>query len=308
MEEKILIVGGDSRLGNSLKTILKKKKLKFIETSRRKKNSSVFLNLNNVKKFRISKKITSCVILSGITNYNECEKNKKKSKKINCENTSILIKELLRKKIFTCYISTNTIFNKKSKPGEKTLPNPNFEYARQKYITEKNIFNYSKINNLEKFFCVLRLTKNVGISTSPFYQWIENIINKKKIIAFEDLYFSPILFINSANIILKVLKKKKPGIFHLSNKSNLNYYSFARKLIKYLKNKDIRIKKTQSFNEGVKLIYKNKKTSLSMKNTINVLDVNYIGLEEIFKFFKKIINEKKNYNNRSRKIISNNPF
>ena len=40
---------------------------------------------------------------------------------------------------------------------------------------------------------------------------------------------------NSADTIIKILTNKLQGIFHLSNKQNLNYYQFATKLFLYLK-------------------------------------------------------------------------
>ncbi len=286
MKKKILIIGGDSKLGVVLKSKLKKKKINFIATSRQ-KNSKYFLDLKNIKKFKLNKDLSSCVILAGITDYYDCEKKKELSRKVNCKNIIKISKEILKRNIFLCYVSTNTVFNSLSKQNEKDKPKPKFEYAKQKYYVEKNLIKYVKKNNKTNLLSILRLTKNVSTDIKPFQNWVIKIINHKKIKAFDDLYFSPILFENSADAIKKILSKKVQGIFHLSNKQNLNYYQFATKLFLYLKIDPKKIIKTNSKKEKVKLIFKNKQSALSMKYSRNILNMKYINLIQIFKYFKK---------------------
>lgn len=291
MNNKILIIGGDSKLAQEFIRLCKKKKISFIATSRKRKKN--YLELNNVKKFKIPQNIGSCVILGGITDYYKCNKYKEKSRKINTINIPELAFKILRKKIFLCYVSSNTVFNYQTPSPEYKKLNPKFEYAKQKKIAENKLINFSNLNKLDQYLSILRLTKNICQNTMPFKTWIKNINNNENIVAFDDLFFSPILFTNSADILLKILNKKENGIFHLSNKYSLSYYSFAIKLIKYLKLK-INVIKKSSTNYGINLFYKNRIASLSMNSTIKKLKVKYINLDEIFNFFKIKINEKKN--------------
>ena len=291
MKKKILIIGGDSRLGKVLKFELKKEKIKFVATSR-KKNSKNYLDLNDINDFKINQNFSACVILAGITNYNDCEKKKNKSRLINCKNIIQISKKILNKNIFLCYVSTNTVFKSKSKSNEKSTPRPNFEYARQKYFVEKKLSNYVKNKNKSDLFSILRLTKNVSKHTEPFKSWILDIQKGNKIKAFDDLYFSPILFENSANMIKKILNKKVAGTFHVSNRYNLNYYQFALKLFSYLNLDKKKLIKINSKKQKINLIFKNKQAALSMMYTKSVLKTNYVNLIQILSYIKKQINEK----------------
>lgn len=291
LKKKILIIGGDSRLAKELKNKLIKKKINFIATSRRKRKN--YLDFKNINDFKIPENISCCIILGGITDYNECENNKKKTRMINAINIPKLAIKIISKKVFLCYVSSNTVLNYNYPANENKKTNPKFEYSLQKSDVENKLINYANSKKLNQHLSILRLTKNICQNTQPFKKWIKQIKNKKNIEAFDDLYFSPILFSSSANILFKIIKHKKIGIFHLSNKHNLNYFVFAKKLIKYLRLKNKIIKKS-SKDYGINLLYKHDVSSLSMRYTRQKLKVNYVKLNEIFKFFKNKINAKKN--------------
>jgi len=291
LKNKILIIGGNSRLGKELSKLLRISKINHVTTTRRKKTKNYF-ELKKPTNFNFDQGFTACVILAGVTNYKKCEKNKSLTRLINCDGVIALSKQILNRKIFLCYISTNTVFNSKFKSKESSTPKPNFEYARQKYYVEKKLTGYAKKNNKKNYLSIIRLTKNLSNDTEPFRIWFKKIERNKKIKAFNDLYFSPILFENSAKIISKILVKKYPGIFHISNISNLSYFNFAKKLFSFLKIDRNKIIKTSSKKEKINLIYSNKQTSLSMVCTNRKLKTKYITLDEIFKYIKKKINEK----------------
>ena len=103
MKNKILIIGGDSRLAKEFKKKLKTKKINFIATSRRTKKN--YLDFKTIKNFKIPKNTTCCIILGGITNYNECENNKIKTRKINTINIpKLAIKIYLRKYFYVMFL------------------------------------------------------------------------------------------------------------------------------------------------------------------------------------------------------------
>ena len=60
MKNKILIIGGDSRLAKELKKKLKKKKIKFIATSRRTKKN--YLDFKTIKDFVVTGESTKNVV------------------------------------------------------------------------------------------------------------------------------------------------------------------------------------------------------------------------------------------------------
>ncbi len=140
----ILVIGGRSKLAKEIKKIKINKKIKIYYSSKKIQNNFFYLNLNNInyksiKKFLFLKKIDRVIFCAGITNYYECKKNYNKAFKINCIQTLKIISFLLSLNIYVCFISTNTVFEKKTSQDEKGSPNPKFEYSKMKRLTEKKI-------------------------------------------------------------------------------------------------------------------------------------------------------------------------
>ena len=100
MKGKILIVGGSSKIAKYLVPFLKKKKLKVISTTRKKKyiKESFYLNLHKINNFKISSNIDVIIFLAYISSIKECEENYSKVYKINGQNIPELIIKFLKKK------------------------------------------------------------------------------------------------------------------------------------------------------------------------------------------------------------------
>lgn len=288
---KILVIGGTSKLANELKKLKNYENIKIFYSYKNFKKNNFHLNLNKinytkVQKFLTNKKIDGVLFCAGITDYYQCKKNYNKAFKINCIQTPKLIKFFLSLKIYTCFISTNTIFEKKTAQNEKSFPNPKFEYSKMKRTTENKIINYSIKLKKQKYLSVLRLTKNVNEGTQPFKDWSRKLKKNIKIKAFTDLYFSPITFRESALISIKILKKKFNGIFHLSGKKDFNYFEFAKLLALRLKKNKKLVISTTSKKEKIKLLYNNKVTSIKMTYTKKKLNINPVSINKVLREFK----------------------
>lgn len=234
-KKKILIVGGDSRLGVSISKFFRYKKLSYIKTSRRKniKKNQKFLDLNNTSKFLIPTKVNCALILAYQNNIEQCQKNFKISYKINVTNTVNIIKKLLKNKIFVLFISSNLVFNNKSKIRlEESKKKPSTNYGLMKSLCETKILKYAKKNNLEDKIAILRITKVASRQSEPFKTWKKLIKLKKKIIALKDLYCCPITEDAFNSTVYKIFKNQQQGIFHLSGKKDYSYFQIANKLLK----------------------------------------------------------------------------
>lgn len=286
-KKKVLIIGGDSRLGLVLKNNLKKK-FNIYETTRRNKksNNSFYLNFKNIKNFNPKIFFDFVIIVGGITDYKTCNKNFNYAYKINCINIPKISELFIKKGSFLIFISTNTVFKYIKKiPNEFDKPNPGFNYSKLKFIAEKKIFRIAKKNKAIKNFSILRLSKNVNKSTAPFDQWIKFIKKNKSFNAFEDLYFAPILFEDSASLIKKIILTESHGIFHLSGEKDFNYYNFAIKLQKKFKKKNL-VSKKNSADLGVKLIYNHHITSLKMNRTTKILKYKPVNIYRVLSYLK----------------------
>ena len=290
-KKKILIIGGDSRLSKHLFPILKKKYI-CILTSKKNKKKYLYLNLENTSKFCLPSNIYCAIIIAGIVDYETNINNPKLANYVNCIQVPSLIRRILLNNSKVIYISTNTVFKSRlKKPDEYTKTNPAFNYPKFKDIAEKKIIKIAKKINKNKNLSILRLTKNIDFLSSPFKNWIENFSLNKKIIAFKDLYFSPILYTDSAKFIKVLIEKNVFGIFHLSGVKDVSYSKFSLILQKKLRLKKI-VESLDSTSAGVKLVYNHNITSLSMRRTTRLTGQKPISLDSVVNSFVKKINLK----------------
>ena len=282
--KKILLIGGDSRLAKIFfKKYKSKKSFKIIKTSRKlNKKNSIFLNFSDLSKFNDYDGYAAVVILGGVVDYKECEKKYSYAKKINCINIPTLAKNFLIKGSHVIFVSTNTVFKSKKKiPSEKSKTCPGFKYAKMKDIAEKKLLNLKKKYNK---VTILRLTKNLNKNTSPIKKWIKDLKKNRQITAFKDLYFAPILYEHSSEIIYKIVKNSYYGIFHLSGVKDISYCDFAYKLIRKLGKKKKLLNCVNSSDLNIKLVYNHKITALKMKYTKKKLNLSPIGLNKIVNY------------------------
>ncbi len=286
---KILVVGGDSRLSKTLLPILKINNYSVVKTSRKFSNKeTLFLDFENIDEFKFPEDLDFAIVVGGVTDYNTCEDNYEYAYKINCVNIPQLIKKLLKSNVNVIFISTNTVFMKNySHPKENEERNPGFPYATLKSITEEKIIKFSKDLSKENKLSILRLTKNVSLDTSPFDQWLNKINNNESFNAFNNLFFAPITFEKSSEAIINIIKNTATGIFHISGERDISYSEFGKGLLKYLKKDQNLCIPINSKDINVQLRYNHFYTSLSMKHTSSILDINYVSLDDIYYIFKK---------------------
>jgi len=283
-KKKVLLIGGDSRLSKVFKKKYNKKYL-ISSTTRKNKKAKYFLDLNNVKKFKCTNKFDFVVFVGGAVSYDICENEYNYAKKINCINIPYLAKSFLEKKSHVIFISTNTVFKYKKKiPNERSITCPGFKYARLKNITEKKLLMLSNYRNK---ISIIRITKNLDKKTEPFHSWFKKLKIKKSIIAFKDLYFAPILYLDSAKIISKIIDKNVSGILHMSGKKDLNYCQFARLILKKLKLNKNYLTCTISKEIGLKLVYNHNITALNMKFTKEKLGIEPTHINRIINYLTK---------------------
>jgi len=293
VKKKILVIGGDSKIGKYLIPFLKKSNYSVISTTRNKKKikkSKVFLDLSKIEKFTIPMNIDSAIFLASITKIKDCEDNYKQAYKVNGINTLKLINKLVQKNVFVCFLSTSIVFkNKTNLPKEDDMHKPISNYAKLKSFVEKKVFNFTKKIKKEKLLCVLRVTKNVDTFTEPFSDWIRQINKRSKFSALKDLYFSPVTFHDTIKIILKIIQKKYHGNYHFSGERDINYSDFARKLLKYNNLNQNLLHSCFSYEKNIKLYSNNRITGLDMKKTSKIIKIKPTKIKKIIKLFSRKI-------------------
>lgn len=287
MKKKILLIGIDSRLSRVFNNKYSKI-FNIYGTSRKKTSKKIFfLDLKSIKNFNLSLNFQYVIFISGITDYNSCEKNYKIAKKINGVNIPKLVLRFLKKGSHIIFISSNTVFKYKKKlPNEKDKTNPCFNYAKLKDMAEKKIMSYKKyINKIS----IIRITKNIDIYSQPFSGWIKSIKARENFTAFKDLYFSPVLYKNSAELIFKVIRKNLSGVYHMSGAKDISYYNFIKKFLSFIRLKKNLVQGINSRRSKIKLVYNHPVTALSMQYTTIRTGLKPIDFDKIYKYLYKHI-------------------
>jgi dTDP-4-dehydrorhamnose reductase len=287
VKKKILLIGSDSRLSRVFYARYNKI-FDIYGTSRKRTSKKIFfLDLKKINNFNLSLNFQYVIFVSGITDYDSCEKNYLIAKKVNCINIPKLALKFLKKGSHIIFISSNVVFKYKKKlPNEKNKTNPGFGYAKLKNMTEKKILSYKKyINKIS----IVRFTKNIDTRSQLFSEWIKNIKAKKNFTALKDLYFSPILYQNSADLLYKIISKNLAGIYHLSGEKDISYYNFAKKFLSFVGLKRNLVRGYDSNDLNIKLTYNHPVTGLSMQHTTFCTGLKPITLREIFIYLYKYI-------------------
>ena len=167
---------------------------------------------------------------AGIATFKKCQNYKKLSNKINYEIPKKIIEKINNKKIFIYFSSTNTRCKK----------NLNNAYTIQKFKFEKDTLQ------TKKKIIVLRIGKLVN-SLGVLSKWKKMVIRNKVIPIYHDLYFSPVTKIGIFNILLKIIKSKKFGIFNYSNIHQISYLELFKK--KFSNYKNLKIISSKKFNK-----------------------------------------------------------
>lgn len=219
---KIYLAGATGQLGQYLKFKLKNEKncnLFTKKTDLSKKNkSNLFL-----------KKINPDLIINctGLSSIEECESNYKKALKLNYLIPKNLNDYCTKEGKYLIHFSTDHLYDSNNNIEKNIKPLNN--YAKSKLRGEEII-------NIKKFL-VLRINffghykKKKGL-----LNWVYESSKSKKIITiFKDIYFSPLHIKTLSEIICKIIKLRKFGLYNLGSKNGISKSEFIKNVIKIKK-------------------------------------------------------------------------
>ena len=280
-----LVIGARGLLGSEIYSLLNKN----LTISVARKQSDYNLNLNKYKKLDyLFKKIKFKYVINcaGITNLSLCEKNYTRAKKINTELPKFLSERSKKYKFKLIHISTDHFFK-----------NKNFKLNSEKQkIYSLNNYSSTK-KNAEKY--VRKNKKNLIIRTnftgfkkylqSTFIGWVSyNLIRKKKMNLFNDMYASTLDVNYCAKVIINLIKKGAVGIYNVGSRDAINKLEFAKLYAK-------KLKKTIKFNAvstDVLKVSRGKYLGLDVNKTEKKLCIKMINSKKVVlnlsKFFFKI--------------------
>ena len=229
---KILLFGYTGKLGNAIFLKLKKKNKFFLFNS---KNANV-KKINKSKLNKIINKlkpevIINCIVFQGME---KSQKNRTMCLKVNSLFPKYLAQLQNKNSFFLIHFSSESIFND-SKKGkfidEKVVPKPKSYYGYTK------LFGENCVKKFGKNYLIIRLPLLYGGKNrnQPLDIIFQKLIKNQEVYINDDLYTTPTNVSDVAEIISKVLSKKKLQSKQVVNISNVGYIKFSEFIKGYAK-------------------------------------------------------------------------
>ena len=237
---KVLIIGGSGKIGKFLKnsnknfffTYFKNKIPNGIKFDLCKDDISLL-----VKKYDINK----IILLSAISDPDECYKNKKKSHSINIKYTKNLISKIKNKNVHLIFISTEFVYSGRTgNYSENSKSSPINLYGKQKLLIEnyikRNIRNYSILRIAKTYGDNLQVK---GLLTDFLNQILEG---QRNFFGAYDQIFNPLYVNDLKKIIQFFLKKNIIGTFNVCGPKSYSRHRIYNLIYKKLKKKYPKLK------------------------------------------------------------------
>lgn len=237
---KTLLIGSDGLLGSYwLKKFSELYPTEEIKGTTRRtsvSNDKVFLDLSqdvaaNFEIIMKSYKPEEVVYLAGITNVEDCERDKKSALSMNAEIPAAMAKICHENSVKFLYISTDHLFGDSGAFFTEEEPTVlvNF-YAQSKKIAEDMVLkNHPGALIIRTNF----YGKSIAIKPS-FTDWIEkNLKEGTEIKMGDDIYFNPIFMGDLVKASHMLLDKNLSGIYNVTSDDRLSKFEFATQYAKY---------------------------------------------------------------------------
>ena len=227
-----LVIGASGLLGGKLVDVLSKEyEVVPTHNTQALHPNSIRLNIvDDVQVFRVLREVCPDVVVHAAaeTNVDKCETDKEWAWRVNVASTKNIAEACVMNDARLIYVSTDYVFD-----GHKGL------YSEE---DEANPINYYGLTKLRGEEFVKDLCEDFLIArTSVLYGWhtrrlnfatwvIDSLKNRRGIPVALDLYGSPTLADDLAEIFRKILGNKVGGVYHVAGGERVSRYEFALKI------------------------------------------------------------------------------
>jgi len=244
INNNILVIGANSQIGSAIIKNQLNGYYNVFGTTRhndRTDEHTFFFDLAEPE-FNLDFSKYDCIIIcAGITNIAQCESNQQACEEINSTNTIALIKKCVDSNCFVIFLSSCAVFDGSKQFYKHTDPtNPNTFYG----ISKQKVENYIQSLNTNAA-CILRLTKVISESSRFIQNWKSAADNKDEIIAFSNIFISPIDIKDVLDAIQILVQRKTTGVFQLGGNEEISFFEYAKKT--YISNPKILSKVVETF-------------------------------------------------------------
>lgn len=293
---KMFVTGGSGLLGSNVIKIASEKfdvygsyhknKISFRDCP----CSLVKIDLADNKQLKIIKNFNPDLIIhcAAFVDVDGCEKDPERAYLQNVIATENVVKVTERIDSFLIHISTDSVFDgKKGNYSEDDKPNPINIYGKTKLEAEKIV----EKSNVEH--CIVR-TNIYGWNKRNKFSLAEWMINrleqKKKLKAFYDVIFTPILVNNLTYCLFEIYEKKICGLLNVSGSESCSKLEFAETIADVFNLDKSLIRKT-SIDKADLIAKRGKNLSLNTKKAQSLLKTRLFNVKEGLLEMKKLKDE-----------------
>ena len=228
--EKVLVVGGDSQIGQAVIAYLSQLgDYEVYGTSRHQEKcgkSVFFHDLADDNATLPSFDFGAALICAGITSIADCEGFLDLAMRTNVTNTVKLIDRLVSAGCYVVYLSSSAVFDgKKAFCGPGDVPNPQSKYGQLKRMVELHLDSKAFRNA-----AVLRITKIIGESTPFLQEWKKSVLSNSEVVAYTNKVLSPVLLSDVTKSAALLIQRKQTGLYQLGGTEESTYYEYAKKI------------------------------------------------------------------------------
>ena len=168
---------------------------------------------------------------AAMTNVDACEKNRKLAHSLNVTLVEYLTRIARQADAHLVHLSTDYVFNGDGGPyAETDLPSPVNYYGKSKLAGENGLLS-AGID-----FSVIRTNVVYGPSHGrlDFVRWvIEALDDKREISVVTDQFSNPTYVDDLAESIIKIVERRKTGMYHVAGADYVSRYEFAKRIAEF---------------------------------------------------------------------------
>lgn len=229
--ERILIVGGDSRIGRGLAARHLAAGDLVTRTLRRPAQAAgeITFELGRRDATPLPGTYDIAYVCAAATGLAHCEAHPRETAAVNVAATFDLIRHLAARGTFVVFFSTNLVFDGTQPwvtPGATV--NPRCEYGRQKAGVEALVLGYRLPA------AVIRLTKVIDETDPLFRDWVGALRDGRAITPFSDKVMAPVSHDLTVSLAVTIARRRRAGLAQVSAASDISYAEAARFLVRRL--------------------------------------------------------------------------
>ena len=221
----------------------------------------------------------------GLADVDQCEEQPEFADRVNGIASGDIAKVALSLGAHLTYVSTDYIFDgAQGNYDENASPNPISQYGRSKMVGERLVAKTGSE------YCIARTSLIYGWRRAWKLNYAASVVHalegKREIKAANDLYSSPTLSTNLAEMLLELGTRRLTGIFHVSGATRTNRLEFANAIATQFSLNPAGIVRVNAQMLNLKAI-RPPDSSLNVSKATRTLDTKPLELPEALQLFQR---------------------